>query len=120
MIRFERTLFTEALELAADNAPQTAELTSRPVVWVELKTRLAVLNGWRPGWKASETQAARVTLSYESVGYLATALEVMEEITGEAFAEVASATEVTEARTALTKRCNMLENLAQNLRGACR
>lgn len=126
MVHFERTLtikletaaevalYVEALELAADNAPKAGPL------WVQLKTRVAVLNTWRPGWKPSETAPARVTLSFDGAQQLATALEVIEEINGEARAEHAGALDRSPDWAALNLRCNMLENAARYIREAIR
>lgn len=130
MVRFERTLtirletseerdlYLEALEVAADNAPtyDAPGSTREPTIAIELKTRRAVLSCTPP----SVAVPARITLSYEAAGYLATALEVLEETAEETRAETAGQVEITAARAALLKRCNMLENAARYIREAAR
>lgn len=132
MVRFERTLtirletpeeaalYLEALEVAADNAPQAPSSApgrlGEPSLAIELKTRRAVLSCARP----SVVVPARITLSYEAAGYLATAIEVLEETAEEERAETDGQVEITPARAALLKRCNMLENAARYIREAAR
>jgi len=104
----EQALYVEALDLAADNTPESA---------AELKAIREDLETWRPSLVAP----AVLTVSTEHAHLLATALEVIEELTLEGLESPPSETDLGRVeRSRDESRARMLEGAAGIIRRAAR